>query len=337
MAEIDEVKEQVAIGNRILAELGLATGITASLGHASMRLPSDPEHFVVKGRGYDIDALAKMRASDMVTCNLDAFKVDGPPGSSQPREVKMHSCIYKARPEVQSVVHIHPRYVVLMSVLEQPLMPICQEGIQMVREPLPVYPHVKTVWSDDEGTEVARLMGSAPAIILPGRPHGATTGPGTRLIRRLPPRHHGAPRRDRPARRGNRRGSWARRPHPAGPWRDRRTARLSETVLGMARLEEIARLNYRLPRRDPTTRASPTPSSKRCGPERLHAGYTPPLRRRGARRAGAREQTAFGPYSTLRSARSLHAPPLRRRAMRESGRPRTDGVWDYYARSAQLG
>ena len=49
MAEIDEVKEQVAIGNRILAELGLATGITASLGHASMRLPSDPEHFVVQG------------------------------------------------------------------------------------------------------------------------------------------------------------------------------------------------------------------------------------------------------------------------------------------------
>ena len=257
MAEIDEVKEQVAIGNRILAELGLATGITASLGHASMRLPSDPEHFVVKGRGYDIDALAKMRASDMVTCNLDAFKVDGPPGSSQPREVKMHSCIYKARPEVQSVVHIHPRYVVLMSVLEQPLMPICQEGIQMVREPLPVYPHVKTVWSDDEGTEVARLMGSAPAIILQG--HGATT---------------------------------------AG-------ARLSETVLGMARLEEIARLNY-------LAYCAAGPNHPRIADALIE------------------EMTDRPNVYTL----SHFADEVR-----ESGRPRTDGVWDYYAEvvSAQLG
>ena len=30
---------------------------------------------------------------------------------------KIHSCIYKTRPDVQSVVHVHPRFIVLMSVL----------------------------------------------------------------------------------------------------------------------------------------------------------------------------------------------------------------------------
>ena len=40
-----EVKRVVAIANRILSNLGLATGITADRGHASMRLPSDPGRF----------------------------------------------------------------------------------------------------------------------------------------------------------------------------------------------------------------------------------------------------------------------------------------------------
>ena len=48
--EIDHVKREVAIAHRMLAELGLATGIQASFGHASMRLPSDPGKFIIKGR-----------------------------------------------------------------------------------------------------------------------------------------------------------------------------------------------------------------------------------------------------------------------------------------------
>jgi len=170
---LEDVKYQVAIANRVLAELGLATGALASLGHASWRVPSQPDTFVVKGRGYEIDALATMRPEDMVVCDLEGYKIDGPPGSTQCREVKMHSCIYKARPDVQSVVHVHPRYVVVMSVLQATLVPMCQEGIQLVRTPLPVYPHVKTVWSDEEGMEVARLLGNNRAIILQG--HGAST------------------------------------------------------------------------------------------------------------------------------------------------------------------
>jgi ribulose-5-phosphate 4-epimerase/fuculose-1-phosphate aldolase len=50
---------------------------------------------------------------------------------------------------------------------------MCQEGIQQVRTPLPVYPHVAPVLSDDEGMEVARLLGDNSAVLLEG--HGATT------------------------------------------------------------------------------------------------------------------------------------------------------------------
>jgi ribulose-5-phosphate 4-epimerase/fuculose-1-phosphate aldolase len=176
--DLVDVKYQVAVANRVLSEVGLATGAMASLGHASLRVPSQPDNFVVKGRGYEVDALATMRPEHMVTCDLDGRKVDGPPGSTQCYEVKMHSSIFKLRPDVQSIVHVHPRYVVVMSVLQSTLVPMCQEGIQLVRKPLPVYPHVKTVQSDEEGMEVAQTMGSSRAIILQG--HGATTA-GTSL------------------------------------------------------------------------------------------------------------------------------------------------------------
>ena len=46
----------------------------------------------------------------------------------------------------------------------------CQEGIQLVLNPLPVYPHVKTIRSDAEGMEVAQLLGAGNALLLLG--HG---------------------------------------------------------------------------------------------------------------------------------------------------------------------
>src|SRR5499426_3557994 len=145
--ELEKIKLQVAQANRVLADVGLATGVTAALGHASMRLPSQPDRFVVKGRQYALDALAIMRAEDMVVCDTEGFLVDGSPGITQCSEVKIHSCIYKTRPDVQSVVHVHPRLIVLTSVLGIALAPMCQEGIQLVRNPLPLYPHVKTIQS----------------------------------------------------------------------------------------------------------------------------------------------------------------------------------------------
>jgi L-fuculose-phosphate aldolase len=85
----------------------------------------------------------------------------------------MHSWLYKLYPEVQSVVHVHPRFTVLLSTLGQVIKPMCQEGIHLVARPLPVYPHTKVVVTDDEGAEVARLMAGWKAILLQG--HGATT------------------------------------------------------------------------------------------------------------------------------------------------------------------
>jgi L-fuculose-phosphate aldolase len=176
-SSLDTAKIEAAVGNRLLAEFGLAAGVRASLGHVSRRVPGDPNLFVVKGRGYRIDVLSRMRPEDMVVCDLDGNWVDGPPYSLQCSEVKIHSCIYQQRPDVLSVVHVHPDYVVLMSVLGNGLKPMAQEGAGLVIEPLPLYPRTKIITSQAEGQEVARLLGSGEACLLLG--HGAVTASTT--------------------------------------------------------------------------------------------------------------------------------------------------------------
>src|SRR5262245_18903770 len=172
-SEMEEVKREVAAANRVLANLGLATGVTASLGHASMRVPSEPNHFFVKGREYEFDALEIMEPDDMVMCDTEGFLIAGRPGLTQCSEVKIHACIYKTRPDIHAIVHVHPRYTILMSVITGSLKPMRQEGTQLVRDPLPIYPHVKTIQTDAEGMEVATLLGKSPAMLLRG--HGAVT------------------------------------------------------------------------------------------------------------------------------------------------------------------
>jgi ribulose-5-phosphate 4-epimerase/fuculose-1-phosphate aldolase len=172
-SELDDIKRRVALANRTLYNLGLATGVTAALGHASMRVPSQPDRFFVKGREYEFDALAIMEPDDMVLCDLEGFKVGGRPEVTQCSEVKIHSCIYKTRPEVNAIVHVHPRFVVLMSVLTGSLTPMCQEGAQLVRRPLPIFEHMKTVQTDEEGMEMVRTMGESNVLLMRG--HGAVT------------------------------------------------------------------------------------------------------------------------------------------------------------------
>src|SRR5262245_58162863 len=85
-SSLEATKVEAAIGNRILAEVGLAAGVRASLGHVSMRVSGDPNLFVVKGRGYRMDVLSRMRPEDMVVCDLEGNWVDGPPYSLQRSE-----------------------------------------------------------------------------------------------------------------------------------------------------------------------------------------------------------------------------------------------------------
>lgn len=174
MSERDDVRYQVAVANRVITELGLAVGPTVSLGHASMRLPSEPDKFYVKGRGYEIDALPRMRPEDMILCDLNGYKLDGPTSATQCYEVTIHSAIYKTRPDVQAVLHVHPQFTVLMSILGKPIVAMAQgQALNILRKPVPTLRKYKIIQSEEEGMQVATTLGDSMAVLLLG--HGVVT------------------------------------------------------------------------------------------------------------------------------------------------------------------
>ena len=69
--------------------------------------------------------------------------MEAPPGLQVPDETAMHLAVYRKRPQVQSVIHSHPDWVVLLTACEKPLVPIyrgydpsgmalCLEGRQLL-------------------------------------------------------------------------------------------------------------------------------------------------------------------------------------------------------------
>jgi ribulose-5-phosphate 4-epimerase/fuculose-1-phosphate aldolase len=172
-SELEEAKREAAAGTHLLSIFGLSTGVRVSLGHVSVRVPGQPDKFVVKGRGYRTDALPRTRPEDIVVVDMDGVWVDGPRNIVPCFEVKIHSCIFKARPEVNSVVHVHPKYSTLLSTLGRTLKPMVAEGAALVLNDIPVYPRQKIITTDEEGTEVAKVLGQGAVELLFG--HGAVT------------------------------------------------------------------------------------------------------------------------------------------------------------------
>ena len=170
MANLDGLMKEVALANRMLYEMGLADASTIERGHVSLRLPDDPNKFIIKALG---PSLSQTYAQHMVLVDTDGYKAGGPKEMNLPNEVKMHSCLLRERPDINSVVHVHPRYTVLMSVLQEQLGPMCIEGMPLFANTIPMFPSPRLIIHEKDGVEVARLMADHAAIMLQG--HGAAT------------------------------------------------------------------------------------------------------------------------------------------------------------------
>ena len=167
-----ELVEKVATANRILAKSGLADKIRITHGHASARIPGT-DYIIIKGRGYERDVLSEMRPEDMVIANLENEVVEAPPGITPPREVHLHTAIYRRRSDVASVVHVHPEYATLMSVLNVPLTALHHDGVMAVVEGVDVYQDMAVINTEALGTDMAGMMGRKNTLLLRG--HGAVS------------------------------------------------------------------------------------------------------------------------------------------------------------------
>ncbi len=114
-AEYKAVIDDLVMGNRILYDQGVVDGY----GHVSGRDPRNPERFL----------MSRARAPGLVVPgDIMEFGMDGEVFGNDDRPVYserfIHSEIYRARPDVNGVVHSHSPTVVPFTVTNVPLKPI---------------------------------------------------------------------------------------------------------------------------------------------------------------------------------------------------------------------
>jgi L-fuculose-phosphate aldolase len=173
MSDLSQLRELVAQSCRILGKLNLTKEPS---GHVSARV-SGADRILIKARGPEESGLRFVTAKDIITVDFAGKKVEGAEGLESPQEVFIHTWLYRTRPEVQCVVHVHPLTVVLFTICNKPLLPLIgaydPSALRLLVNGLAAYPRSITVSNEKLGEEFARAMGDKPACLMRG--HGITS------------------------------------------------------------------------------------------------------------------------------------------------------------------
>jgi HCOMODA/2-hydroxy-3-carboxy-muconic semialdehyde decarboxylase len=148
-----------------------------SFGHVTARSVTNPNHMFIPRAMPP----ALVTAEDIVEVDISDGKPLDPNAPRLNGERFIHTEIYKARPEVQSVIHNHAEAVIPFSLTNVPLRPVVAQA-GFLPPVTPVF-EVRTVNGGDPvrgmlvtnaklGAALAEALGSNPVILMRG--HGET-------------------------------------------------------------------------------------------------------------------------------------------------------------------
>ncbi|MBV8929474.1 MAG: class II aldolase/adducin family protein, partial [Mycobacteriaceae bacterium] len=160
-----ELRQQLADVCRVLFRLHLVD----YMGHPSVRLPGT-EHVLIKPRhSLHVRAQHEIRPEDMAIIDLDGRHIAGehaPPG-----ERFIHTEIYRARPDVVSVVHTHQPMSTLVGIVSMPILPLLHVDSMVLDDaPVPIFACAELIVSPEQGRGVADALGPHRVCHLQG--HG---------------------------------------------------------------------------------------------------------------------------------------------------------------------
>src|SRR5258706_2890704 len=158
---LDDLREDVALANRILERVGLAH----AFGHASARLPGTNTFLLPTRRS---PGLAE--ADELLVIDTEGRLVsgDGEPNS----EFWIHARLYAARPDVGGVVHAHPPACVCLTQVGEPHRVLHNQG-GIFAAGVPEYSRVGLIRSRELGDLLAKTVCPGNAAMIRG--HGITT------------------------------------------------------------------------------------------------------------------------------------------------------------------
>jgi ribulose-5-phosphate 4-epimerase/fuculose-1-phosphate aldolase len=166
-----ELRQQLADVCRVLFRLGLVD----YMGHPSARIPGTDRVLIKPRHSTRIKSQDRVTPDDMVIIDLDGKMIDGRDGP--PGERFIHTCMYRARPDIQAIVHTHQHWSTVMSIGEAPVHPVIHVGSEVVSDGVPLWPHANLVTDNALGDDMAHKIGNAPVGLLQG--HGVVSVAGS--------------------------------------------------------------------------------------------------------------------------------------------------------------
>jgi L-fuculose-phosphate aldolase len=163
----NEAKQRLIEGGIILESAGQAD---FTRGHISVRHPTNPGTFFMKPHSIGFEEITM---ENILLIDLEGEVVEGT--ARRHSEVYIHSEIFRARPDVNCVIHSHPASVVALSATGRPMRPLSQPSSLFV-DALPVYDaSIDLIRSKEMGRDVAVALGPHTVVLM--RNHGiAGTG-----------------------------------------------------------------------------------------------------------------------------------------------------------------
>lgn len=156
--DLDQIKEDIVTASHILHQQGIA----AAFGHVSARVPGT-DRFIFPPRM----SPALVRRDNLLVLDVDGNQLSG---AGRPNtEFWIHARIYKARPDVQSVCHVHPPSCVVLGSLGETIRPLHASGA-IFRNDVQVFDPVTLIRTRELGDQVAATLGRHGAMLLRG--HG---------------------------------------------------------------------------------------------------------------------------------------------------------------------
>jgi len=154
-----ELQEALAMACRILALEGHGDLIW---GHVSVRDPSTPSHYWMKGADRGLD---EVTAQDMILLDLDGRILHGV--RKRHIEFPIHSEIYRRRPDVHAIVHTHPPYATILGSSAHPFRPVTHWGTYFWPPEIPRFDRTTGLIRTPElGEAVAETLGAHKAVFL---------------------------------------------------------------------------------------------------------------------------------------------------------------------------
>jgi len=159
MLDLDPIRLDLVTASHIIHQQGLV----GAFGHISARIPGT-DTFLFPPR----TSPALVRLENLLVLDVDGNQLSG---AGQPNsEFWIHARIYRARRDVQSVCHAHPRNCVALSSLGETIRPLHPHGT-LFKDGVPVFDRVTLIRSLQLGDAVASSLGSHRGMLLRG--HGA--------------------------------------------------------------------------------------------------------------------------------------------------------------------